>query len=275
MNNRYIKTSLSEDGDSLFSSHFINEVLPQNKQFQKFDAQKFIDFAEGDSSQKSLKQVHAESKELNERQTEDALIRPVLECLGNKMLAQVPLGAEFMDFCIFKGDSFADNYTNTYTIVESKRHGRIENKYYVRKHDNSDEIYQSLNYLRTVNLELSNHGHKHSVDHIILTDGYKWRIYSNLYTHNVAEFEHHFIEFDLEKICQIEDEQERQEWLKLFAFFFSKQSLSGQLQKNQKSSQELEVAVTQELKEQTFTAVEYIATGIWRKIYNDKNPLYA
>ena len=63
-----------------------------------------------------------------------------------------------MDFCVYSGDAYDNDYTNTNAVVESKRYGRIEAKYYIRKEDNSDEVYQTLNYLRTINLCLNNKG---------------------------------------------------------------------------------------------------------------------
>lgn len=274
INTAYIRTSLDEDENGLITTHYINEVLPQTKQFKEFHCRRLTAWVEGDG-RKPLKDVFAESKELNERQTEDALIRPILESLDNQLIAQIPLGGDVMDFCIFEGESFADDYTNTSAVIESKRYGRIESKYYIRKKDNSDEVYQTLNYLRTINLSLNNHGSGNDVPFIVLTDGYLWRIYSKQYTHSEREYERRFVEFNLEAIANCPDKAERDKYLKLFGIFFCKASLAGALLKHQKDSDELEVAVTKELREQTFTALEYIATGIWRKIYVDDNPIYS
>lgn len=271
---KYIKTSLDADSEELLTSHYINDVLPETKQFERFGFAELTKWVDGDGCE-PLKSVFARSKELNERQVEDALIRPILESLGNSLMAQVALGGDTVDFCVFSGSTFSSDFENTTAIVESKRYGRIENKYYVRTEDNSDEIYQSLNYLRTVNLMLDHKGGGNNVNHIVLTDGYRWRIYNKLYTHSVPEFERHFIEFDLEAIANIEEKHERDAQLKIFAFFLSSQSLSGSLADHQKASKELETAVTNELREQTFMALEYIATGIWRKIYVEENPLFA
>ena len=270
----YIKTALDADGDELITAHYINEVLPTTRQFAQFHCDRLTAWVEGDGCE-PLSEVFAKSKELNERQVEDALIRPILEKLNNKLFPQVPLGSEAMDFCTYTGAEYAFDYTNTGAIIESKRYGRIENKYYVRKEDNTDEVYQPLNYLRTVNLTLNNSGSDHDVDYVVLTDGYRWRIYSKRFTHSVSEFERHFIEFDLEAIANIEDKAERDKHLKLFGIFLCQQSLSGALYGHQKASSELETAVSKELREQTFMALEYIATGIWRKLYIDGSPLFA
>ena len=260
----YIKTSLDEDGSGLISSHYIEEVIPQTKQFKEFHCNRLTDWVDG-VGQKPLKDVFDESRDLNERQTEDVLIRPILESLDNKLLAQVGLDGDIMDFVIYDGDEYLPNHANTTAVIESK--------YFIRKEDNTDEIYQTLNYLRTLNLLLNNTGSQNDVNYIVLTDGYIWRIYSKLYTHSAKEYERHFIEFDLEAIANCSDKAERDKYLKLFGIFFCRQSLAGQLLKHEQDSSELERAVTTELREQTFTALEYIATGIWRKVYIEQSPI--
>ena len=276
INTLYIKTSLGEDDTSMISTHYINEVLPTKKQYQnvKLDNIHKLIYDE----EHPLSSIMASSKKMNERQIEDVLIRPILEALGNTLKAQIPLLGDTVDFCTYEPnptiepDGFANDYTNVTAIIESKRYGRIENKYFVRAKGNDDEIYQTLNYLRTMNLTLNNSGSKHNINYAVLTDGYRWRIYSKNYTHNIKEYENHFIEFNLEAIISCDDLDEREHLLKLFCLFFSNESLSGNLMKYEKESSELEVAVTSALKEQTFTALEYIATGLWREIVNNQNP---
>lgn len=271
---QYIRTSLSEDGDQLFTSHYISEVLPETKQFKKINCNALINWANGVGGE-SLTSVFNRSRKLNEAQIENNLIRPILRLLGNKIEPQVKLGGDFVDFCVYNGNYFDPNYTNTCAIIESKRYGRIENKYYIHKEDNTDEIYQTLNYLRTMNLTLNNTGSDHNINYAILTDGYRWRIYSKAYTHSIDAFQRHFLEFDLEAIANIQNNEVREKYITLFAAFFCKASLCGDLQKYEIASSELETAVTKELREQTFTALEYVATGIWRKCYIEENPVMA
>lgn len=272
---QYIRTSLAEDGDQLFTSHYISEVLPETKQFKKINCSALINWANGVGGE-SLTSVFNRSRKLNEAQIENNLIRPILRLLGNKYEPQVRLGSDAVDFCVYTGNRFAPGYTNTTAIIESKRYGRIENKYYIHKEDNKDEIYQTLNYLRTMNLTLNNTGSDHNINYAILTDGYRWRIYSKAYTHSIDAYQRHFVEFDLEEIAKLKnDNEEKEKHLKLFAAFFCKASLSGDLQKYEIASSELETAVTKELREQTFTALEYVATGIWRKCYLEDNPIMA
>lgn len=270
---KYIRTFLTHEQDALITTHYIEEVLPQQKSFQKFHCNRFLALV--DAPQRPLTQIFATSKKCNERQIEDALIRPILQSLGNQLIAQVPIEGDFIDFCAYEAAdeaAFDRSFANTTAIIESKRYGRIENKYYVKTEDNEDEVYQTLNYLRTANLLLEHRGIAHHVQHAVLTDGYRWRIYARNFTHSVTAYEAHFIEFDLEAIVACPDPAERAALLKIFALFFCKESLAGQLARYQKESTELETAVTVALKEQTFMALEYIATGIWRGI-TDENPL--
>lgn len=271
---QYIRTSLSEDGDQLFTSHYISEVLPETKQFKEINCSALINWANGVGGE-SLTSVFNRSRKLNEAQIENNLIRPILRLLGNKIQPQVKIDGDFIDICVYNGNYFDPNYNNTCAIIEAKRYGRIENKYYIHKEDNTDEIYQTLNYLRTMNLTLNNTGSDHNINYAILTDGYRWRIYSKAYTHSIDAFQRHFLEFDLEAIANIQNNEVREKYITLFAAFFCKASLSGDLQKYEIASSELETAVTKELREQTFTALEYVATGIWRKCYTEENPVMA
>lgn len=271
---QYIRTSLSEDGDQLFTSHYISEVLPETKQFKKINCSALINWANGVGGE-SLTSVFNRSRKLNEAQIENNLIRPILRLLGNKIQPQVKIDGDFIDICVYNGNYFDPNYNNTCAIIEAKRYGRIENKYYIHKEDNTDEIYQTLNYLRTMNLTLNNTGSDHNINYAILTDGYRWRIYSKAYTHSIDAFQRHFLEFDLEAIANIQNNEVREKYITLFAAFFCKASLCGDLQKYEIASSELETAVTKELREQTFTALEYVATGIWRKCYTEENPVMA
>lgn len=266
----YIKTSMSDNESSLLSLHYLQEVLPQSKFYKSFDHSSFDAFI----NDGIINKFNA-SREFNESQIEETFIKPIMESLGNKIFPNIPIGSEFMDYCVYEGDHCLKDYTNTIAIIESKRYNRIENKYFIHHENNDDEIYQTLNYLRTVNLSLQNTGSSHLVDFVVLTDGYIWRLYSRSYTHNKREYEQHFLEFNLEKIVNCQDEELRNICLNIFAVVLSKESLSGKLVKYINESQELQVAVTTELKAQTFLALEYIASGIYRNIKDEEPGLMA
>lgn len=273
---KYIKTSNTEDDKALFTSHYIDEVLPNERDFVRYNPSKFFELIEEGNG---LKNKLATAKRLKETPIEDLIIKPVLESLGSKTISRVSIPNGEIDLCAyepsienFPPQGFDENFSNTYAVIEAKRYGRISNKYFVSKTDHTDPIYQIFDYLRYVNLHLNSCDiESHVVHYGVLTDGYKWRIYSKNYIHNHQEFAAYFIEFDLEEILNCENPEYQAHLLKIFAYFFSKKSLSGNLAKLEKKSKELEVAVTTALREQTFTSLEYIATGLWRQINVNPN----
>lgn len=268
-----IKTNLEEETSAaLFSRHFLLEVLPERREYKNFKHEKFIDFIDEYGLLQQIKR--GRKQKLNESQTEDIIIAPVLKALGNGMMPQAALNSDHADFFLYPPkakEGFLDDYSNTYSIVESKRINRLRNKYFIQKQDNSDEIYQTLRYLRTLNLQLDNNGLNNDVNFAILTDGVLWRVYSKKFTHSTNEFSHNFIEFNLEHILEIENVELRSRLLKLFGFFFNGKTLRADLAKAQSQARELQIGVTKALREQTFTALEYIATGIWRSAYVDQD----
>lgn len=97
---KYILTALSEDDSSLITPHYINEVLPTTKQYKEFHLNRLMAIV--DDTKMPLSAKFASSKELNERQVEDALIRPILESLGNVLKAQIALNSDTVDFAFIR-----------------------------------------------------------------------------------------------------------------------------------------------------------------------------
>lgn len=273
---RYIKTTISEDEKALFTSHFVQEVLPGKREFKNLKYQNFLELVE--NPEINLKTRLASSKELKETNVEVDIIRPVLDSLGVKTEMRVSIPSGEIDMCAFSPEhdkfipnGFDQNFSNTYFIVEAKRHGRLENKYFINKNNNSDPIYQTLTYLRHVNLQQINGRSSTIANYALLTDGYLWRIYSRSNSHNDKLFESRFIEFNLEEIINCENEDLQEHLLKIFAFFFSPSTLQNKLNILEEESTQLETVVTTSLREQTFTALEYIATGLWRQVNTNPN----
>lgn len=276
----YIRTKLDEDSSSLLTSHFLSEVLPETAAFKRFKLAKLLELVDGDEGADFAKNMQL-SKTENERTAEDYLIRRVMESLGHRMRAQVPLDTHSTaDFCAFDtryGEGkdvagFAKDFTNTTCLVEAKKYGRIQKKRFIAKQSHDDEIYQVKDYLRLISDILEGHNSKHRVPFGVLTDGHLWRVYAKRYTYNDREFESHFVEFDLEAILACPDQQQRADLLKLFAYILSPKVICETMVSLESQSSELEVAVTDALKEQTFTSLEYIATGLWREIVSKQDP---
>lgn len=272
----YIKTTISEDEKALFTSHFVQEVLPGKREFKNLKYQNFLDLV--NDPELSLKTRLAASKELKETNVEVDIIRPVLDSLGVKTEMRVSIPNGEIDMCAYIPESekfapngFDQNFSNTYFIVEAKRHGRLRNKYFINKNNNSDAIYQLLTYLRHVSLQQINGQSSTIANYALLTDGYLWRIYSRKNSHNDKLFESRFIEFNLEEIVNCEDQTLQEQLLKIFAFFFSPAVLLDRLNVLEEESAQLETVVTTSLREQTFIALEYIATGLWRQVHTNPN----
>lgn len=273
----YVKTGLDDNDDSLFPVHYLSQVIPDTKQFKKYEApQAFLDAID------KLPSLMPGLKNEKEASAEKAIIEPVLESLGHILKREVPVktggNVKSMDYCSYKpdletygGDGYAADFSNTLAIIEAKRYGRIERKYYIRVRSHEDEIWQTFDYLRAVNLTLENNRGSHRVDWGVLTDGFRWRLYTRFHTHDESMFERMFLEFDLEAIVMMPDGEDRDFLVKLFAFLLRPESLGGELRRMNVESSELQVAVTSGVRLQAFTALEYIATGLWRRI--GENPM--
>ena len=256
----------------MFSRHYIADVLPTSEDFKAYDASAFINWIT-DPSQAFAQRYLAllEAKEYN---VEDQLIRPVLGALGHRLWGRPSCEAGEIDQVSYipatkasaVDDGFSSNFENTIAIIESKKRGRIQNKHFITKSSNEDEIYQTLNYMLSVNTQLENTASSHRVEFALLTDGSLWRLYSRKFTHSQREYERHFIEFDLPLILTIPKSDERNYMLKLFAYFMDVTAFDYRLEGIRLESSELAVGVTTELREQVYTALEFIATGLWRQI---------
>ena len=125
-----VKTNLEEEtSEALFSRHFLLEVLPERREYKTFNPEKFIAFADEYGLLQQIKR--GRKQKFNESQTEDILIEPVLKTLGNGMMSQTALDSDHADFFLYPPkakEGFLDDYSNTYSIVESKRIDRLRNK---------------------------------------------------------------------------------------------------------------------------------------------------
>lgn len=273
----YVKTGLDDDDEILFSPHYLFQVLPGNDRFRNYEPPA-VYLEQVDRLPHIMPGLKAEK----EASAEKAIIEPLLESLGHTLKREVPVRAggsvTSMDYCSYTpdvkaygGEGYAADFTNTIAIIEAKRYGRIERKYYIRSHSHEDEIWQTFDYIRSVNLTLENNRSGHRVDWGILTDGFRWRLYTRFRTHDETAFERAFLEFDLEAIATMPDNDDRRMLVKLFAFLLRPESLAGTLRLMETESSELQVAVTEAVRLQAFTALEYIATGLWRRIR--ENPM--
>jgi hypothetical protein len=211
-----IRFGINDEVTTLFSRHYFEHILINETAYQNFDASEQIAAIE--------KIIEAESFR-NEADVEEQVIRPIFRVLDLKYKVQTSLNGKSVDYAIYDGEAFDENYTNTVIVVEAEAHHKLKKRYFIKKQDNSDPIAQIRNYLRGVNELLANTTDSKSIDFGLLTDGVRWRIYSRKFTHNDKDFEQNFLEFNLEEIRALKDEQQRH-YLKLFCYLFSLEGLT-------------------------------------------------
>ncbi len=174
----------------LFSQHFLDYRLPDCPEWQIDAAPKFETLQNLYSSKRDLLPT------LNEAQTEDIFIKPVLELLGFSYIPQVKASgkgrAERPDYALFAADTERDSayllqndepafYARVRAIAEAKYWERPLNK--VSASDKRD-IYKNQNPSFQIVSYLVGTG----VDWGILTNGREWRLYYREASSRATEF---------------------------------------------------------------------------------------
>ena len=254
-----LRFALPERDHGLFSEHYIRDVLPKQQAFADFDASEQI---------KELEAILAKAKlaKLKEQALEHEFLTGVFKLLGLRTRSQPTIQGKEIDFAFFEGEEFREDFGNTIGICEVKKRGRIERQYTIRRNDNTDPIAQIKFYLKEVNASLQTQDMQRSIEFGVLTDGMIWRLYSRHGTISNDEFAARFFEVRLDEIMQCKDENERRHYLKLFLFLFSHEGWLHRLKEVYEEAQGLAEAVSTGLREQVFTAVELLSTGLWRRI---------
>ena len=202
----------------LFSQHYLQYRIQASPEWQVNLAADF----------QKLKKLYISKQDLlptlNEDQTEEEFIKPVLKLLGFSYITQVTTRgkgrAERPDYALFNNESdrdFAytlkDNETAFYNrvvaIAEAKYWERPLSK--VSANDKRD-IYKNEN----PSFQITNYLIGTSVDWGILTNGREWRLYYRLASSKATEFYH----IDLVDILQTEDLEE----FKYFWLFFRQEA---------------------------------------------------
>jgi len=264
--NKYIRFSLNSEDTGLFSRHYVFDILPTAERFIKFKHEDQLNKIKNNYNPETLNKLSGKSK-LSEREIEK-ILENVFQALNLSYKLQAPIGSKFIDFAMYTGNDFLEDFSNSYVICDAKRVNRLQNKYHITKQSNDDPIFQIKHYLKEINNQLFNINAK-SIDFAFLTDGLIWRIYSRFFTHNDYDFESNFIEFDLGAMLLEKDAETKNAALKIFLFFFNYDSWNYNLIESYHQSSNLSKEVTRELKSQVFTALELLSTGIWREIKDD------
>lgn len=195
---------------SLFSSYFSNEGVKETEDWKSLSSEKLGKFLKGISE--LFRRVESIEKELDEADTEDLLIRPVLNLLGFSFFRQKSLSKKRLDvpdFVLFKDEkdreefSKKKNWSRALTILEAKRYGR----------DLEKDVGQILRYLSVAEVESNGR-----VVWGILTNGRVWR----LYYHRFPSRAEGYVEFDLERAVKSGDFEN----LKLFYLLFRREAFT-------------------------------------------------
>ncbi len=221
---------------SLFAVDFLQETIAKSTDWRN------IDHGELDALESDLRAIYERfplAQAPNERQTEDDLIRPVLERLGwtaslwqQNLSARgrddVPDGLLFADEAVKdRANRFAEEwkrYELGVAVVECKRRLRPLDRRSGRSGEETAPSTQMLRYLRRVD-DLTTGKLRWG----ILTNGARWRLYFS----GARSVSEQFFEIDLATVLDFTDnsgnlfaldESERRHWLTVFALVFRREA---------------------------------------------------
>ncbi|MDE0097669.1 MAG: hypothetical protein OXS40_15085 [Gammaproteobacteria bacterium] len=221
---------------SLFAAGFLDVSIADMPEWQALDDEKTDRIEEGISD---ILAAFPVDQPVNESQTEDDLIWPVLGCLGwTESLRQqnlsshgredVPDGLLFADKAAKeRANSFArewKRYEHGLVVVESKRWLRPLDRRSGRRGEETAPATQMLRYLRRVD-DLTTGKLRWG----ILTNGSRWRLY-HAGSRSVSE---EFFEIDLSAVLNFPDDsgestdlppEARRHWLRVFMLVFGRES---------------------------------------------------
>ena len=261
-----IKFGLGSDDPELFSQHYIESVLQNSEQYQNLNLDEQIGAIE--SLYHKLPAGYFSN--VKEDVVEKELLIPLFNILKIKWRSQPSIQGNEIDYAFYEGEEFSNNFSNATAVCEAKRQGILRRHYYIKSHDNSDPIYQTLQYLRDVNTQLVNSGNS-PIQFGLLTDGSLFRIYAASFTHDPKKFESNFIEYNIDDIMAHTDDVTRHALLKSFIYFLNSGAWAGRLQQIRNQAVNYGAAVSTELKAQLYSALELISTGLWRKATKNYN----
>ena len=250
----------------LFSDHYLDVTLPKNKDWQLLTADPTVK-----QTRQRLAEIFARfAPSSNEAQTEQDLVKPVLEALGHTFEVQATLttpdGTKRPDY-IFYTDAAARDANKNKTLNEALLNNTAfavgDAKYWERPLDmtlragagadpfsNKNPSYQIAFYMQHSGTPWG-----------LLTNGRQWR----LYHHDTAHKLDRFYEVDLPALLQSDNPES---FLYFFTFFHRQafQAAPGYgatlgLAALLRASQDYARGVSETLKLQVFEALRYLAQG--------------
>ncbi len=204
---------------SLFSSYYLEKVVTEQTDASLTDVYEQI--------QRLYAPIAADASRLNEAQTEELFIRPVLRILGHAFVVQPMLrtaqGTKQPDYAFFAGTEAVekarpslntDDFFNTATAIgDAKAWGRNLDRRLDGPGDafsNSNPNYQIDFYIRTAGLTWG-----------VLTNGKQWRLYHRNTSYKLDSF----YEVDLGEVLTDDDVNA----FRYFYYFFRKEAFAQEV----------------------------------------------
>ncbi len=195
---------------SLFSTYFLGEGIKETEDWKRLSSDEIRNFFVEISTY--FLKIEAVGNDPDEVDTEDIVIRPILELLGFSYLRQKPISGRRLDvpdFVLFPGEEEKKEFgkkkdwSKALAILEAKRWNR----------DIEKDVGQILRYLSVA--EVKSNG---KILWGILTNGRVWRLYYHRFPSRVEGY----IEFNLERIVKENDLSS----FELFCLFFRKEAFT-------------------------------------------------
>lgn len=244
----------------LFSDHYLQEVLPQSDEWKSIDKERLNEaFARIQSlHQKKCKIIPS----LKESQLEEEFIRPILRILGHiyaphPSIDEVWEGAKEPDYAFYPSEEAKKEASirKAIAIGEAKRYGRPLGKKLKGEH---------LLEVQNPSLQMSRYLWLSEVRWGILTDGRFWRLYERETSKRIDIF----YEIDLERLLKKGNAED----FKYFYLFFRKEAFPEFLQRVYSESLDYAEKVGEELKENVYQALKFLAEGFLKTPGNNLTP---
>lgn len=244
----------------LFSDHYLQEVLPQSDEWKSIDKERLNEaFARIQSlHQKKCKIIPS----LKESQLEEEFIRPILRILGHiyaphPSIDEVWEGAKEPDYAFYPSEEAKKEASirKAIAIGEAERYGRPLGKKLKGEH---------LLEVQNPSLQMSRYLWLSEVRWGILTDGRFWRLYERETSKRIDIF----YEIDLERLLKKGNAED----FKYFYLFFRKEAFPEFLQRVYSESLDYAEKVGEELKENVYQALKFLAEGFLKTPGNNLTP---
>ncbi len=254
--------------NNLFSNHFLEERIQDLEEWNKTDVEEKFE---------ELKELYEKtegflSEELNEDQTQDKFINPILKALNHEWVpeARTRVGSKKKgtvlnpDYTFMGMDTQMDvhedgdlsHFDVNYAVGDAKAWNRTLDK---STQDHRNPAFQIYNYVDRLRADWG-----------ILTNGKKWRLYS--YEDCAADI---FFEINLEKLLQGEKTEEKLQAFKYFYLFFRRESFESEgqsfLEKVYQESVNYAEGLEDDLEDKIYKALEATVKGFFETNDLEKN----